>query len=308
MKITGTFLDEITHDIPSNNWSRKEWARDFEIMKVVGIDTVILIRAGYHNVATFESEVLKRYVNILPVYTDLVDMFLGLAEKNGMDFFFGLYDSGRYWRQSQADREIEINSLFIDEVWSKYGGRRAFKGWYLTYEIGNKDLTAVKCLSELGKYCKQRSRNLPVLISPYFHGAKQFADPITLEQHRSQWDEILGRLEGVVDIVAFQDGIVAFEELSDFLEVNSELIKKHGMRAWSNLESFDRDMPFDFPPIDWRKLWWKMNDAEKKGVEKIITFEFSHFMSPQSCWPGAKNLFNRYCEHFGIDPAKIRQA
>jgi hypothetical protein len=30
--------------------------------------------------------------------------------------------------------------------------------------------------------------------------------------------------------------------------------------------------------------------------------EFSHFMSPQSCWPAAGNLFRRYCEHFGLSP------
>lgn len=33
------------------------------------------------------------------------------------------------------------------------------------------------------------------------------------------------------------------------------------------------------------------------------TFEFSHFMSPQSAWPAAANLFRRYCRHVGVDPA-----
>ena len=60
IKLKGTFLDEITHDIPSQNWSREEWARDFDAMKAVGIDTVILIRAGYKNHATFESKVLQK--------------------------------------------------------------------------------------------------------------------------------------------------------------------------------------------------------------------------------------------------------
>jgi len=46
LRITGTFLDEITYDIPSNNWGRAEWERDFRVMKDIGIDTVILIRAG----------------------------------------------------------------------------------------------------------------------------------------------------------------------------------------------------------------------------------------------------------------------
>jgi hypothetical protein len=33
----------------------------------------------------------------------------------------------------------------------------------------------------------------------------------------------------------------------------------------------------------------------------MITFEFSHFMSPQSCWPAAAHLFARYREHSGLD-------
>ena len=46
MRITGTFLDEITHDIPANNWDRAQWAAEFRLMREIGIDTVILIRAG----------------------------------------------------------------------------------------------------------------------------------------------------------------------------------------------------------------------------------------------------------------------
>ena len=45
--IKGTFLDEISHDIPHQNWSEKEWSMDFKNMKSVGIDKVILIRSGY---------------------------------------------------------------------------------------------------------------------------------------------------------------------------------------------------------------------------------------------------------------------
>ena len=32
MKITVTFLDEITQDIPSANWGPDEWSRDFDAM------------------------------------------------------------------------------------------------------------------------------------------------------------------------------------------------------------------------------------------------------------------------------------
>ena len=33
LRITGTFLDEISHDIPHQNWGEKEWDLDFRYMK-----------------------------------------------------------------------------------------------------------------------------------------------------------------------------------------------------------------------------------------------------------------------------------
>lgn len=298
MRITGTFLDEITHDIPSNNWGRAEWAADFALMREIGIDTVIMIRAGWGRKAACPSRVLQERVGIFPVYEDLVAMFLDLAEENGMDFFFGTFDSAtRPAHPWTLEEELDLGRAFIDEVWTKYGARKAFKGWYLTFEIGKMEKRRVACLRELGAHCKRLSPNLPTMISPYLYGAKLVDDPLTLEQHYADWDQILGELEGVVDIVAFQDGQVDYDVLPDFLHANRELIGKHGMRAWSNVESFDRDMPFNFPPIDWRKLWWKIQAAEQSQVEKLITFEFSHFMSPHSCWPAAGHLFNRYREY-----------
>lgn len=301
LRITGTFLDEITYDIPSNNWGREEWERDFRVMRDIGIDTVILIRAGLRKTATFNSAVLAREVGIYPVYTDLVDMFLDLAERYGMRFYFGTYDSDKYAREGNPQREVEIGKAFCDEVWERYGRRAAFKGWYLTFEIGQRNPEFVRCLHDLGAHCKKLSPHLPTMISPYIAGHKIAKSPTTLDQHYLDWDETLAVLRGVVDIVAFQDGHVDYEALPDYLAANRELATKHGMHSWSNVETFDRDMPFNFPPIDWRKLWWKMMAAEKAGFEKLITFEFSHFLSPHSAWPASAALFRRYCEHFGIE-------
>ena len=60
LKITGTFLDEISHDIPHQNWGEKEWDRDFSYMKAIGIDTVIVIRSGYRKFITYPSEYLMK--------------------------------------------------------------------------------------------------------------------------------------------------------------------------------------------------------------------------------------------------------
>jgi len=60
--------------------------------------------------------------------------------------------------------------------------------------------------------------------------------------------------------------------------------------------SFDRDMPIKFLPIKWEKLLRKIEAAEKVGIEKAITFEFSHFMSPNSSYPQAHGLYKQYLE------------
>ena len=44
----------------------------------------------------------------------------------------------------------------------------------------------------------------------------------------------------------------------------------------------------------------KLEAAKAAGIEKAITFEFSHFMSPNSCYRAAGHLFDRYCEHFNL--------
>lgn len=301
MKITGTFLDEITADIPSNNWSRELWSRDFAAMKHIGIDTVIIIRAGLRNRAIFNSDVLRKSVDAMPAYRDLAAMFLELAEENSMRLYFGTYDSDMFWKDGNLKRELDVNKDFVEEIWEKYGSYKAFNGWYMSHEFGRKN-AAVECVRQLADHCKKISGQLPVLVSPYMWGKKLFQDKaITLEEHQKEWDDILSVFKGGIDIVAFQDGHVDYEVLKDYIAVNKELINKYGMSIWSNIESFDRDMPFNFPPIDWEKMWWKLCIAEKAGVDKCITFEFSHFMSPHSMWPSAANLYDMYCNHSAIE-------
>ena len=306
MQITGTFLDEISHDIPHQNWGMAEWEQDFQHMQSIGIDTVILIRCGHKRWLTYPSEILQRQEGAYLPPVDLVELFLDLAAKYGMAFYFGLYDSGKYWwEQGDFAREVEINLQVIDEVWERYGSHPAFQGWYLCQEVSRKTGKIIGLYQQLGHRCKQLSGGLPTLISPYIEGKKAVLsstsgltrkDDIGLAQHEKEWNEIFTGIKEVVDIVAFQDGHVDFHELADYFTVNKALADHHGLRCWTNAESFDRDMPIKFLPIKWEKLKMKLEAAAKAGLEKAITFEFSHFMSPQSSYLQAGHLFNRYRE------------
>lgn len=297
MKITGTFLDEISHDIPHQNWGEKEWERDFRSMKTAGIDTVILIRCGHKRFITYPSEYLVNKESCYTPPVDLVDMFLRLTEKYGMQFYFGLYDSGKYWHNSEFERELDISRHVAEEVWNKYGKYSAFKGWYLNCEISRKSIGMANLYRDLGNFCKELSGNLPTMISPYIAGIKSdAATPTTLTEHERDWNTILSTIENAVDIVAFQDGHCDYEELLDYLTVNRELALRYGMKSWTNCESFDRDMPINFLPIKWEKMRLKLLAAAQAQVDKAITFEFSHFMSPNSMYASAHGLYDRYME------------
>jgi len=305
MNITGTFLDEISHDIPHQNWSEKEWEQDFVHMRNMGIDTVILIRSGYRRFITYPSAYLMQKGCYRPP-VDLVEMFLSLADRFGMQFYFGLYDSGAYWDTGNMQHEIDHNRYVIDEVWKQYGHHASFKGWYLSMEISRKTSGAIEAFRSLGMQCKQVSGGLPTLISPWIDGKKAVLaasgqitkeDAVSLEAHTREWTEIFDGIQGAVDAVAFQDGHIDYHELDDFFRINKQMADRFGMQCWTNAESFDRDMPIKFLPIKWEKLKMKLEAAQRAGYDKAITFEFSHFMSPQSMYPSAHHLYQRYMEY-----------
>ena len=306
MKITATFLDEISHDIPHQNWGPEEWAADFRAMKAIGIDTAVMIRCGWKRQMTFPSEVLKRRKSAFEPFRDLLGMFLRLAEENGMKFFCGTYDSGNPWWHAdyQVEPEVELMTAVNDEIYKRYGASPAFGGWYLSQEIAGDDTRATECYLAMARHLKEISGNLPILISPGIKGAKAYNEKMeklgrTIDpaEHESQWNRIMKRLKGSVDIIAFQDGHVELELLPTFLRINKKLCDRYGIDCWTNTESFDRDMPIDFLPIKWDKLWWKLKAAEEAGLSRAMTFEFSHFMSPNSCYRAAHGLYRHYQEY-----------
>ena len=306
MKITGTFLDEISYDIPHQNWGEKEWDADFRSMAAIGIDTVILIRCGLRQYMAFPSEVLKKRVNALEPYCDLTAMFLRLAEKYRMKFYFGTYDCGLEPEQVDFQNDLETNMRVVEEAWKRYGKSPAFGGWYLSREISRSRGRTAEGYAKLGRFCKEVSNGLPVLISPFIQGVKANAalgvdaPSIALEQHEKEWDGIFSMISGSVDTIAFQDGHVEIRELEDYLKINMKLAGKHHLHCWTNCETFDRDMPIHFLPIKWEKMWHKLRAAEAAGIEKAITFEFSHFMSPNSAYVQAHGLYDRYREYAGL--------
>lgn len=146
MRITGTFIDEISHDIAHQNWGREEWRKDFAHMQAIGIDTVILILSGYRRFLTYPSAHLMARFGCYEPPVDLVKMFLELADEFNMAFYFGLYDSGQYWdtRVDKRPGKVGATDLLMryrDVATAMAGGgegrRRAVNGSLFQHEVSD---------------------------------------------------------------------------------------------------------------------------------------------------------------------------
>lgn len=211
---------------------------------------------------------------------DLLDMYLRLAEKHGMKFYFGLYDSGHYWATGDMTHEIEDNKYVIDEVWKNYGSKyKSFGRWYLSGEISRTTKGAIDAFHAMGEQCKNVLSGLSTFISPWIDGKKAVAasgvalskeEAVSVQQHEKEWDEIFDGIYGVVDAVAFQDGHIDYDELDTFFTINKKLADKYGMECWTNAETIDRDMPIKFMPIKFDKLRMKLQAAKRQNTIKRL--------------------------------------
>ena len=313
LPITGTFLDEISHDIPNFNWGEEEWDREFAAMKRTGIDMATVIRCGSARWTMYPSAVLEKEMNAHRPPIDLMDIYMRMGEKHGVKVWVGTYFSWHDWLSAAYDvqKECDLMKRVCDEIFERYGKSPAFGGWYLSQEIaGSVSFNVVKCFRIVGEHC-HRISGLPTFISPGIRGCNTgiAATPseamrrrlaVTPEEHEKEWDWIMGEIEGAVDIVCFQNAHVALEQMPEFMEINNNLARKHHLHSWANLETFDIQLR-PLPPIKLQHLLMKMEAAKKVGFEKGLTFEFSHFMSPNSEYGAARNLHKLYCKFMDIN-------
>ena len=302
LNIKAAFLDEITADIPALNYDRDDWDAEFSEMKKAGIEHAVMIRCGNGKLISYPSKVLMKKCGCFEPPEDLPAMFLELAEKHGMKFWFGSYFSGNDWLKETYDvnQESDLMNEVNDEFYERVGKHSsAFGGWYFSQEISTSvSHRVLDCYCQMGKHCQELTPGLPRLISPGFPAHKTKSPyQMSVKEFTEDWDGIFSKISKAVDIVAFQDGHCLLEELEDYLGSAAVLANKHDLTLWTNLESFDRDVHGSFPPIRWEKLYYKMKIAEKIGVNEAITFDFSHFFSPLNGNVAAGNLLKKYLKY-----------
>lgn len=298
--LKATFIDEVTYDLNSQNWSKKEWKKDLHYMKKIGIDTLVFIRAGFYNKTNYPT-------NNFPTLKedddeDLVEIVLSEADKNNMNVYVGLYISDLCWGNGDIETEIAKNKIFIKEAVERYGHHKSFIGWYIPHEVGNDIFNIKELMLELGKMLREATPNKKIMISPFFHSPNHVPQmPILPDETEKEWDKIFKVCGEYIDVCAFQDGIEPEEMYEDYFTAVKRVCDKYDIELWANCETFDPICKKTFYPISFELLRYKVNKA-KPFVSGYITFEFSHFMSPQSMFVSAKHLYKRYCEYYKKHP------
>ncbi|MBO7548441.1 MAG: DUF4434 domain-containing protein [Clostridia bacterium] len=293
--ITGTFIDDVTYDIPCSNWTYEEWAKDLDNMAEVGIDTLIFARAVFYDKCIYPSK-------IFPTLRDEDDDFAGFilkeAAKRDMTVFVGGYISNLTWNNGDWKNEIAQNKKFIKEFLSRYGDIPSFKGWYVPHEGYDRILNLKETMGGLAALYKDATPEKKVLVSPFFRSPVTSAEPFTPERTAEEWDVIWEKCGKDIDFCAFQDGTAPLDELAAYVSAVKTVCDKHGIALWSNVETFERDVRRLYYPIPFDQLKRRIKAVEGI-VEKLITFEFSHFLSPQSIYLSARNLNRLYREYYG---------
>ncbi len=270
-------------------------------MKAIGMDTAIVVCVANGRRYYYPTAI----AGATPSEHDTLGALLTQADKIDMQVFLGLhldYDQFRSGEFDLADNLAQARAE-LHELWDRYGRHACVAGWYMPQEISDyMILHQPRLRDDVVSYTKavtaeaRSVTHLPMMISPYFGRAPD------ADSYAKWWDSV-GLPQMKVDIVALQDGVgtqrTTTEEARPVFEALQPVMAKHGARFWANNESFNQTHGW---PVDDQR--WSAEPASIHGfmaqvastaplVEKSVTFEFTHYMSPQGT-PEARKLYSDY--------------
>ncbi len=256
-------------------WTKRQWSDELNAMRKLGMEVLIVGTAAYDDYSFYRSR-------LFPLWDqcgtkDPLDTLLKLAERKRMQVFVGLY--GWDWQQNRDFDEFARRCVAVaEEVWHRYKRHRSYTGWYLlSWEIGNaptEDNPAVGAYRRVISFLRSRTPDRPILIAPYF------TLDVSPDAFGNGWRRLLELLKP--DIVALQDGVgcgrnLSPENIRPYFQALKSACDRQGVRLWSDLEIFDIPSGWTPAPLDRIAAQYA---AIRDLVEKVVVFEFNHYLSP----------------------------
>lgn len=274
--IEGTFLQFHTG---MREVSATQWAKELDAMRTARMRMIILQWTQADGKNLFDPP-------------DPFPTILDLAHRRGMKFIFGLRYDGRWWREwgsaEYLREEAKQSASLAREVHRRYGKHPAFAGFYIPYELWDGSFTEAQTeslcelLQAIGSACRQIAPGKPVLLAPFFAGL------LPPERFEQLWTSLLQGKS--VDVVALQDGVGARgwdeqieQRVPPYFAAMQRACKQRGVRLWCDLECFrltnNNPSRPAFAPASAERIVRQLK-AVSPYVERIVTFDFYHYMSP----------------------------
>jgi len=321
--ITGTFINLLLGDTGINNYGLEEWEIDFQLMKAIGIDTVIVLRGETAGDGRHLSALDPRSTT-WPEDPNLLSMFFRLCEKYDIKLYLGGTQNATNLHLGEWQKEVYANEVFYGKMLEKFGHYSCFQGLYVSLEALPWHFNFFDILIGIIEAMHRFAPEKKVLLSPvFFPLTGNMSSRYSLEEFKRVWGAgFFEKVAGKLDYCAPQDaftipeccyGKTIVSDIEAWYAGTKTMLEDNGVKLWANIETFQRKYGCfdatpgqDFRTIDYRSLYMKLQ-AATPHVDKLITFEFSSCMSPNAEWGSSARLFNRYLEMVGIDKRIVQQ-
>lgn len=293
------------------SWPDQNWQTILGRMQELQMDTVIIQALASEN----SDGSIYSFIGA-PGEPDPTETILRYADTNNFKVFLGLYMPNWNHDMVGADFLAETQSrmaVVVQQAWTRYltnNAHPSFAGWYIPYEPWTAAYTPAEItrlrafFQNITSACEQIAGDRPVAISPFISGWRP--NPCQVE---SLYSELLNG--SGLSIVLLQDSVGAQQWNDDIVQRTAPYFQAFqnacataGVQFWANLESFliTNDV---YTATDISRLR-RQFDAATPFVEKIVTFDFLHYMNPDiflSGWNNARRtrmqqLFNDYRTQF----------
>jgi len=299
---TGAFI-QVNSSLASH--SPMWWQAELEAMKAVGMDTVVVNFVAYDNFYFYPTSVSGGQ----PFVTDSIENIMDAADHHGMCVFLGLHLEPEQFSSATFNLPANLaqGQAELTELWTRYGSHASLAGWYMPQEFSDYMVFYQPQLrDDIISYTRaltdqvHASSGLPMMISPYFGQNPNAAA-------YAHWWNTIGLPETVVDIVALQDGVgthrTTIAQSRTVFEALEPVMVNHGVQFWANNESFNQingwpvdNQPWAAQPVGIDNFVAQIQSTNPL-VEKSITFEFSHYMSPQGS-AAMNTLYRNYSDYY----------
>lgn len=308
--IRGTFLDfyrDLTPDL---------WALEFQYMKQINIDTVVIVSVGQLQINADGTYALSPNgllypSNYLPPATrptnDRLELLLSLADSQGMNVYLGSLQTTNEWSDGGTDFTAlrQWNQQVESEVIQRYGRHPSLKGWYFTQEIWmnwvkcyggpNYDASAYYGTTLMANWVADLKSIDPTKLataSVVFKQSGSGTMPGLTATELQQWmSSFLAATQ--LDIIMPQDGQGAQQgapsitDLPSYFAGMAAAVQSVGnVSLWSTTETFSYVSSLSaeqYPPADANRVQQQVN-AVQPYVTGYVNWIFGNDMSQQATY------------------------